>query len=394
MNAPFVDKKTSTVIHACPIWLPLTQTWMYNQVRYLPDEIDNHIVCERTENLDRFDLPQIHALENASKWHYFWDKGLQKLGVRRHLGWLVTVARETSATILHSHFGQTGWANLKAAKQTGLKHVVTFYGMDVNFLPNSDARWRSRYRELFTHADLFLCEGPHMAQCITELGCPAHKVKVHHLGVSLEAIDFQPRIWNPSEPLRVLIAATFMEKKGIPYALEALGRLQEDVPLEITIIGDARNIPSSRAEKQTILAIVKKYHLQSQVRFLGYQPHHVLFEEAYRHHIFLSPSVTAHDGDTEGGAPVSLIEMAATGMPIVSTQHCDIPGVILDGITGLLAEERDVAGLVTHLQQLVNYPDRWYAMLQAGRKHLETQYEARRQGQLLGEIYKRLQYSE
>ncbi len=70
---------------------------------------------------------------------------------------------------------------------------------------------------------------------------------------------------------------------------------------------------------------------------MGYQPHSTLFAEAYRHHIFLSPSVTASTGDTEGGAPVSLIEMAATGMLIVSTTHCDIPEVIKHGVTGLLA---------------------------------------------------------
>lgn len=387
MNAQLLDKAKITVIHTFPVWLPQTQTWMYNQVRYLPDEVENHIVCERTENLEQFWLPNIHSLEDAPKWRYFWDKGLRKLRLRRHLGWLVEIAQQKGATILHSHFGMTGWANIEAANQARLKHAVTFYGLDVNYLPNQDPRWRTRYQKLFAHADLILCEGSHMAQCIVKLGCPAHKVKVHHLGVSVKAIAFQPRVWNPPEPLRILISATFTEKKGIPYALEALGQLQYQVPLQITIIGDARNVPSSQAEKQAILATIEKYNLQSKVRLLGYQPHKVLFEEAYQHHIFLSPSITASHGDTEGGAPVSLIEMAATGMPLISTTHCDIPEVILNGITGLLAEERDVAGLVAHLQQLVNYPEQWYAMLQAGRKHIEAEYDAEKQGVRLAELY-------
>ena len=33
-----------------------------------------------------------------------------------------------------------------------------------------------------------------------------------------------------------------------------------------------------------------------------------------RCHLFLSPSVTAADGDTEGGAPVGLIEASATDL--------------------------------------------------------------------------------
>src|SRR5690606_39794503 len=67
---------------------------------------------------------------------------------------------------------------------------------------------------------------------------------------------------------------------------------------------------------------------------LGYQPWRALMDAAYRHHVFLSPSITASDGDTEGGAPVGLIEMAATGMPVISSRHADIPEVIEHGVGG------------------------------------------------------------
>jgi len=94
--------------------------------------------------------------------------------------------------------------------------------------------------------------------------------------------------------------------------------------------------------------------MEQLVRMLGYQSYKMLFEEVYMHHIFLSPSVTAKDGDAEGGAPVTIIEMAASEIPIISTKHCDIPGVILDGKTGLLAEKRDVDGLYERLLWLVS----------------------------------------
>ncbi|NEO41397.1 MAG: colanic acid biosynthesis glycosyltransferase WcaL [Moorea sp. SIOASIH] len=381
------------VIHSHPTWLTQTQTWMYNQVYYLPDEIENHIVCGRQENLDQFWLPNIHALSDKSKWPYFWDevlfldKVLRERQFRRHQGLLVDVAKRENVSILHSHFGHIGWVDLDAAKKAGLKQVVTFYGRDVNYLPKKKPRWLRRYQELFAKVDRILCEGPHMAQCIVNLGCPADKVKVQHLGISIEEIAFKPRVWNTGEPLRVLIASSFREKKGIPYALEALGQLQHQVSLEVTIIGDANREKSSQDEKKKILATIEKHNLHSKVNLLGYQPYKVLFEEAYKHHIFLSPSVTASDGDTEGGAPVSLIEMAATGMPIISTKHCDIPEVIIDGVTGLLAEERDVEGLVSHLQQLVAHPEQWYDLVQAGRKHIEAEYDAQIQGSRLAAIY-------
>ncbi|MBW4643033.1 MAG: glycosyltransferase [Goleter apudmare HA4340-LM2] len=390
MNQQLLENKKLKIVHSYPIWLPKTQTWMYNQVRYLPKNLENHVVCEKTEDLEQFWLPNIHALQEVSQWCYVWDKVVRKLQFRHHLGFLVDIAQHENINVLHSHFGHVGWQDIGAAKKVGLKHVVTFYGWDVNSLPKTRPHWRRRYQELFANVDIILCEGSHMAKCIVNLGCPADKVKVHHLGIAIEELKFQPRVWNPNEPLRVLIAASFREKKGIPYALEALGQLQHQVSLEVTIIGDANSEKRSQAEKQKILATIEKHNLQSKVRMLGYQPYTLLFKEAYKHHIFLSPSVTASDGDTEGGAPVSLIEMAATGMLIVSTNHCDIPEVVINGLTGLLAEERDVSGLVTHLQQLVHHPEQWLPITVAGRKHVEKEYDAYIQGKKLAEIYSHL----
>ncbi|BAU66897.1 group 1 glycosyltransferase [Stanieria sp. NIES-3757] len=382
-----------SVIHSFPTWLPLTQTWMYNQVYYLPEEIENHIVCDRTKNLDQFNLPNIHSLENISKLRLYWEKGLRKLNLQQSSPLLIEIAKKKQSEIVHSHFGHLACSDINTAKKANLKQIVTFYGYDVNCLPNSNPIWIKKYQKLFANVERVLCEGPHMGRCIVNLGCPPEKVIVHHLGVKINQIDYQPRTWNREEPLRILMAASFIEKKGFPDGLEALGILQHEIPLEVTIIGDAsQSNPKNRKiqsqiEKEKILATIDKYKLSKKVRLLGYQPYSVFFEEAYKHHIFLSPSITASDGDTEGGAPVSIIEMAATGMPIVSTTHCDIPEVIKHGITGLLAPERDVAELVNHLRWYINHSTQWAKMLDAGRKHIETEYDAQTQGQKLAEIY-------
>lgn len=381
------SKKKITLVHSVSSWLPITETWLFNQIKYLPSEIENYVVCEGVENLDIFALPNIYCLSDMPTWRKNWDRVLRKIGFRRHLNFLVSQAKSFKAQILHSHFGNRGWANINAAKSLGLKHVVTFYGLDVNYLPKKDPRWIDRYQELFERVDCILCEGPHMARCIVALGCPERKVKVHHLGVSVDEILFHPRVWHSSEPLRILIAASFREKKAVPMAIEALGRLQNEVPLEITIIGDANNEARSQAEKQKILAAIEKHHLSPKIRLLGYKPYSVLLEEAYKHHVFLSPSITARDGDTEGGAPVTIIEMAATGMPIVSTTHCDIPEVIQNGVTGLLAEERDIDGLVEKLKRLIEHPEEWFIMVKAGRENVEKKFNSKLQGVALAKIY-------
>ncbi len=241
------------VIHSFPIWLPQTQTWMYNQVKYLPENIHTHIVCERTEHLDQFQLPNIHSLQKNSRILQYWEWGLRMLGMRHLLMHLLSTAKKTNAQLIHSHFGHIGWRDLVAAQNLGIKHVVTFYGADVNKLPTQNKNWLRRYQELFEASNLLLCEGPHMAKELIRMGCKPEKVRIHHLGIEIEKLRFAPRHWDGRGPLRVLIASSFTEKKGIPYALLALARLQRNQSFEITIIGGMPVVSTSHCDIPEVL---------------------------------------------------------------------------------------------------------------------------------------------
>jgi colanic acid/amylovoran/stewartan biosynthesis glycosyltransferase WcaL/AmsK/CpsK len=377
------------VIHSTSNWLQVTQNWLHTQVHHLPAaRVEAHVVCRRQTNFDQFSVSHLHVLPGPWSWEHWWEKTAKISSLRRHSPLLVSTARRIGAQLVHSHFGPGGWRDAPSAQRLGTRQVVTFYGYDVRRLPQTEPVWYERYAELFAHVDRVLCEGPFMARSIVnDLGCPPHKIQVHHLGVDTKMIAYAPRQWTHGTPLRVLIAASFLEKKGIPDALRAIARLKEVVSLKITIIGDAHDKPDSQNEKLKILNSIEEGALGPFVRRLGYQPHAKLFEEAYRNHVFLSPSLSANDGDCEGGAPVAIIEMAATGMPIVSTRHCDIPMVIEPGRTGLLADERDVDGLVAHLNWLVQNPDGWRPMLDAARRHVEQEFDAGLQGTRLADIY-------
>jgi len=384
------DKKQAKLllVHSFPVWLPQTQTWLYNQVKQLQSfGVETHVVCERTENLSQFSVNNIHSLENESFVRQTWEKGLRRLKVRRYLNFLAHVGRSIGTNIMHSHFGHIGWANLGAARKLNCKHVVTFYGLDVNQLPVRDPRWKTRYQRLFAEVDLFLCEGPYMAQSIGELGCDPNKIKVQHLGVDVENIEFQARQWHEGESLRILIAASFREKKGITYAIDALGRIAKEVPVRLTIIGDAGQEEEERQEKVKILAALERNELSDRTRLLGYQSHQVLLQEAYAHHLFLQPSVTASGGDTEGGAPVSIIEMMASGMPVVATTHCDIPEVVGPAGLHLLAPERDATAVADCIRSLLDDADDWSELARRGRRHVEQQFDVRQQAASLIDHY-------
>ncbi len=381
------ERSDIAVLHNVPTWLNLTENWIYTQVISLPSQIENHIYCDTTLNLDRFGISNIWCESEQPLGRRYWHKVRRRLLFGR-IPLIQYYAMYCNARLLHSHFGPTGWRNVGVARRLQIPHLVTFYGYDVNYLPNTETAWRTRYRELFESVDAVLCEGPHMAGDIVALGCPETKVCVHHLGVAIDDIDFRPRTWDGRGPLRVLLCGTFVEKKGYTFALAALGKIRDQIDIEVTIIGDARREPRSLSEKSKILRQIGENGLASCTRLLGYQPHSVMLDEAYKHHVLLAPSVTAADGDSEGGAPVTIIELAASGMPVISTTHCDIPEVITHGKSGLLAAERDVEQLAGHLKRLTENPEAWSQFTSTARKHIEGEYNAKIQGQRLGAIYR------
>ena len=379
-------KRSINVVHSLHCWLGLTESWNYDQVTLLPEAISSHVICKGTANLDQFPISNLYSYEKVPGWRSFWDRALRKAGMRAHLGYFEGVCKRVGAEIIHSHFGNIGWEDRTLAKKLRMRHVTTFYGRDNNGLPVSEPVWRKRYLELFDSVDRVLCEGPHMARSITALGCPSEKVKVHHLGVRVHEIAFRPRQWMAGTPLRVLIAASFREKKGICDALDALGILGPEIPVELTVIGDAASgEPSSLAEKARIIDALERNGLRAKARMLGYRRYDELMQEAYDHHIFLSPSVTACDGDTEGGAPVTILHMAASGMPVVSTRHCDIPNVLPPGTR--LAAEHDVEGLVCEMRRLAENAGNWEPELAESRTYIERNFDAKIQAGRLAETY-------
>jgi len=233
-------------------------------------------------------------------------------------------------------------------------------------------------------------EGPAMQKKLIELGCPSEKVIVHPIGVKLGRYMFRAR--KPDSEIRLLVCGRFVEKKGIPYAIEALKRVasKTKASVRLTIVGDSGSDGTLTDEKRNILNSIEKYKVGDVVTITGYIPHDELIRIAYEHHIFLAPSVHASDGDAEGGFPVILTEILATGMPVVAFDHCDIPEIIQNGTTGFLVPEGDVDALAERLLYLIEHPEIWPEMGRAGRAFVEANYDIDKLNDRLVEIYRKL----
>ena len=313
---------------------------------------------------------------------FLWERGLR--GVSRRV---VRQMAAENVELIHAHFGRSGYYALPLIKRYPVPLLTSFYGYDISEYPTSHPAWRKRYQELFEKGSYFLVEGNHMRQTMIDLGCPPEKAILQRLGIDLNKVPFNPRQWQPGTPLNVLQVCRVREKKGIPDSIRAFAKLHREFPdARFTLIGDV----NSKAAKPIMTIVhseVQQLSLGDVIQFFDILPYETYLKKLNDAHIFIHPSVVARNGDTEGGAPVTLIEASASGMMIVASQHCDIPEVIKDGESGLLAPEGAVDQLGAHLLTLAGNPDRWEQMAMVGRAHVEENYDLEKQLKMLEAFY-------
>jgi colanic acid/amylovoran biosynthesis glycosyltransferase len=100
--------------------------------------------------------------------------------------------------------------------------------------------------------------------------------------------------------------------------------------------------------------------------------------------------VTAQDGDSEGGAPTVILEAQAAGMPVIATNHADIPNIVVPGQSALLSNERDVEGLVKNIAHLLDHPEQWEIMGKEGRAFVEKFHDIKKEAEALEQKYRSL----
>lgn len=368
-----------TVAHFIDQYIPVTENWIAPVVRGAAGVRSSVLSVRRPVNVDQFPCGHIEALETLPPETLLEEaRLLQRHGHIRHFR---TAATRHGAEVIHAHFGDLGVRAIGLSRRLRVPLVTSFYGYDLSKLPRHPV-WATAYQALFAHGDTFIVEGSHARRCLVELGCPEERVQVVHFGIDASA-RFVPRRLDAGGPLRVLLPARLVAKKGTTLALEGLARfraLRPDLPLAITLVGDG-------PERDNVFAAVKRLGLDSVVHAVPFWTHDEFVRRLADFHVVLQHSVTAPDGDHEGGAPVSLLEAQASGALVVATRHADIPEYVRDGQSGILVAERDVDGCAQALVALVERADSWPDMGRAGHDHVRAHYTAAAELNQLKAIY-------
>lgn len=375
---------THTIAHAVNPFLPNSGSWIYHQIVFL-SSVRPIVLTKRTENLHQFPFSPVYSIYGLPRARRYTEKVVARVTggpFRLHRSAL----RRENASLLHSHFSDLAIRNISLAREMGIPHVASFYGSDI-WARESDPVFRKDFQRLCRSASRFLVEGPEMGRKVVSLGAPAGMVRVLRIGIDIGKIPFHPRHPSPDGKVVILMAGRPVEKKGFWYGLQAFERICSDFPRsELLLIIGGRGKQENETVRRMKRFILEK-GIEDRITWSGTLSYQDYLNRIRSAHIFLQPSVRAEDGDAEGGAPVTLTELSASGMPIVATRHCDIPEVVLDGRSGVLAEERDVDGLAEKLAVVISSPGTWGSMGRAGRAHVEEYFDIRKQVKELERIY-------
>jgi len=351
-------------------YLPYSQTFIHDELR-AHTRYEAHVFCGRRLNEDRFPYQPVFS---GGRW-FEWTRLAPALDRRLADG---------GYALVHAHFGGGGIYALPYARRHGLPLVVTFHGYDVPLL-GSGERLYPRYwaygllaPAVLRAMTLGLCASVELYELLRELGVPAHRLRVHTLGLDVDRFVPGPRDQG-GEPL-VVMAGRFVAKKGHAYGIRAFAQVRRRLGRGRLVLVGAGPL------EDRLGAVVRDEGVAAHVAFAGALPHERLAAMLGAADALLAPSVTTIDGDRESGTMVVKEASAAGAIPIV-TWHGGHPEIVEDGRTGFLVPERRVEALAARLEQVLADAALRARLRAAGRAKMLAEYDNRDRVAALEQAY-------
>lgn len=237
--------------------------------------------------------------------------------------------------------------------------------------------WHSRYA--VRHSDHFVgCNSEDIAY-LKNAGVPARRLTQLNNGVQSEFIASGNALDAQRDRSGVLFLGSWIIRKGIIDVVVAMSEMMRRHPtLHFTVAG------CSCSEDNVLTQFGSE--LRPRIKVIPQIKTNVQLIELYQTHaIFLLPSYFE-------GLPLALLEAAAIGMAIVTTNICGMADFVDDGVNGFTVSVGDVVAIVQRLQQLVCDPLAARRMGEMARQKVQA-YTWENGAQQMAEAYKATLYS-
>jgi glycosyltransferase involved in cell wall biosynthesis len=207
---------------------------------------------------------------------------------------------------------------------------------------------------------LTIVQNPEDRALLERSGVSAARLRLIR-GAGVDVQVFYP-VSPPPEPVCIVLVARMLWDKGVGEFVEAARRLTKaGVNARFVLVGDPDPANPASVPESTL----RSWHGQYGVEWWGRRDNMPAVLQAA--HVACLPSYRE-------GLPKSLLEAAACGLPIVTT---DAPGcreVVRDGVNGLLVPVRDAPALAAALGKLIGDAELRRRMGEQSRARAETEF--------------------
>lgn len=247
----------------------------------------------------------------------------------------------------------------------GLGYVFSEHSAPANFRRALLRRFVSRLYQLgFASCKKVFFLNAEDASHFVETGAIAQQkvIRLNGIGVDLDALKPAP---FSKGPVTFLLMARLLREKGIGEYVEAARIVREtDASARFVLLGAIDPNPNSFTHAE-IAAFVAEGVIE--------WPGHV---EDVRPWIAAS-SVYVLPSYYREGVPRSSQEALAMGRAIITTDNVGCRETVIDGVSGLLVQPRDVPALADAMLKFINEPDLIAKMGAQGRLLAEARYDVR-----------------
>lgn len=301
---------------------------------------------------------------------------------------LVRLIRRERFSVVHTHCAKAGFLGRVAARACGVPVVVhTFHALPVH--PGLGAAKRAAYlgldRSVRRLADRYVAVAPRLArEAVEQRIVPPGRIVVVPSAVALDDIPTKAdpavrrELGVPADaPLVGTVGRIVAQKCPLDFVRMCAHVHRQRPEVRFVMVGDT-TLESAGLEEATR---AEAERLGVPVLFTGFRDDAPRVAASFD--VYVVPS--AYEGLGR-----ALTEAMASARPVVATAVNGVPDLVEPGVTGLLAEPNDPAGLARAVLWMLDHPGEARRMAVQGRHRVRSHFAPAQMCRALDETYREL----
>lgn len=240
---------------------------------------------------------------------------------------------------LHFGFATMAVKRENVAKAVGAKMAVSFRGYDISIYP---AKNKGCYKKLWEKIDKVHPISDDLYQEALKLGL-SKEVPMHKINPAILSEKFlnNKQFVNFNKPVQLLTVGRLNWKKGLEYAIYALGLLhKKGIDFNYNIIGTG-------VEYERLIFAAYQLGIKDKIQFLGKKTHDEVVTYLAESDIYIQPSI-------QEGFCNAVLEAQAAGLFCIVSDAEGLSENVIDGKTGWVVPKRNPVALANKIEQVLS----------------------------------------